>query len=332
MREVTMMNRISVDGYFAGPKGEIDWFIPDPEVDKAVHAGVGADTALFGRTTYELFESYWPKIETDLRAPEEARKTAKELTEMTKIVFSKTLKTVTWKNSKLFSQNLNEEVRKLKQEDGSGIVIFGSGTIVQQLSDSRLIDDYFFIVTPVILGKGKSLFQGINRLNLKLTETKHFESGNVLLHYKPDVQSEEEKGLVAKASISITAPIDKVWSAFTSPETIKLYMFGTTVVSDWTEGGPIVWKGEWQGREYEDKGVILKLEPKHLIKYTHFSPLSGKQDLPENYHKVTVELTAEDSETLVALSQDNNENEEERKHSESNWKDMLKKLKALLEM
>ena len=139
------------------------------------------------------------------------------------------------------------------------------------------------------------------------------------------------KGLMAKASISINAPADKIWNALTDPEVIKQYMFGTTVISDWREGRPIVWKGEWQGMTYEDKGVILKLKPERLIQYSHFSPLSGKPDLPENYHTVTIELVTAEAATNVMLSQDNNETEQERQHSEQNWKMMLEGLKKLLE-
>ncbi len=139
------------------------------------------------------------------------------------------------------------------------------------------------------------------------------------------------KGLIAKASISINAPVGKVWDALTNPEVIKQYMFGTNVISDWKEGSPIVWKGEWQEKKYEDRGVILKLEPERLIQYSHFSPLSGKPDLPENYHTVTVELVNDGAETTVSLSQDNNETEQAREHSEKNWKMMLDGLKKLLE-
>ncbi len=139
------------------------------------------------------------------------------------------------------------------------------------------------------------------------------------------------KGLIAKASISISVPVGKVWDALTNPEVIKQYMFGTNVISDWKEGSPIVWKGEWQGKKYEDKGVILKLEPERLIQYSHFSPLSGKPDLPENYHTVTVELSAEGAETRISLSQDNNPTEKSREHSEKNWAMMLASLKKLLE-
>jgi uncharacterized protein YndB with AHSA1/START domain len=108
-------------------------------------------------------------------------------------------------------------------------------------------------------------------------------------------------------------------------------MFGTDVVSDWREGSPIVWKSEWQGKKYEDKGVILSLQPRRLISYSHFSPLSGFPDAWENYHTVTIELSGAGAQTLVSLSQDNNVTEQAREHSETNWKMMLERLKKLLE-
>ena len=137
--------------------------------------------------------------------------------------------------------------------------------------------------------------------------------------------------LIAKVSTTINAPAQKVWDALTDPEVIRQYVFGTNVISDWKQGSPIVWKGEWQGKKYEDRGVILKLEPERLIQYSHFSPLSGKPDLPENYHTVTIELVSHGVETAVSLSQDNNETEQAREHSEENWKMMLDGLKKLLE-
>ena len=140
-----------------------------------------------------------------------------------------------------------------------------------------------------------------------------------------------KKDFIAKASTTINAPIAKVWDAFVNPQVIKKYMFGTTVASDWKEGSPITWKGEWEGRAYEDKGVILKIEPERLLKYSHFSPLSGQPDVPENYHKVTIELSRKGKQTAVSLSQDNNATEEARQHSEKNWKMMLAGLKKQLE-
>jgi uncharacterized protein YndB with AHSA1/START domain len=140
-----------------------------------------------------------------------------------------------------------------------------------------------------------------------------------------------KKDLIAKTSLTINAPRIKVWDALVNPEAIKKYMFGTNVVTNWKEGSPIVWKGEWQGKSYEDKGVILKLEPFQTLKYSHFSPLSGLTDKPENYHTVTVELSDDELHTNVSLSQDNNPNEQEREHSEENWGMMLVAMKKFLE-
>lgn len=140
-----------------------------------------------------------------------------------------------------------------------------------------------------------------------------------------------KKGLIAKASTTINAPVAKVWEALTKPEIIKQYMFGTNVVSDWKVGSSISWKGEWQGKSHEDKGKILKFEEERLLQYNHFSPLSGEPDMPENYHTVTIELSGDGRQTTISLSQDNNATEAAREHSEKNWKMMFDGLKKLLE-
>lgn len=140
-----------------------------------------------------------------------------------------------------------------------------------------------------------------------------------------------EQGLIAKVSITINTPIAKIWEALTKPEIIKQYMFGTDVVSDWKVGSSIVWKGEWLGKAYEDKGKILKIEQERILQYSHFSPLMGKPDVPENYHTVTVELSGNGNKTTVSLSQDGNVTEEAREHSEKNWNMMLDGLRKLLE-
>jgi uncharacterized protein YndB with AHSA1/START domain len=137
--------------------------------------------------------------------------------------------------------------------------------------------------------------------------------------------------LIARCSITVAAPAEKVWNALVTPAAIKRYMFGTTVISDWTEGSPIGWKGEWQGKKYEDKGVIRQLKPGRALQYTHFSPMSGLPDKPANYHTVTIQLSAEGSGTRVSLTQDNNPTEEARSHSEKNWAMMLDGLKKLVE-
>jgi uncharacterized protein YndB with AHSA1/START domain len=136
---------------------------------------------------------------------------------------------------------------------------------------------------------------------------------------------------IAKAQITINVPIAKVWDALVNPEMIKQYMFGTNAVSDWKEGSPIVWQGEWEGKPYEDKGVILKLKPERLLQYSHFSPLSGQSDVPEHYHTVMIELSPKGTGTMLMLSQDNNSSEEDREHSEMNWGMMLTGLKKFLE-
>lgn len=108
-------------------------------------------------------------------------------------------------------------------------------------------------------------------------------------------------------------------------------MFGADVVSDWQEGSPIVWQGEWQGQPYVDKGAILQFQPERLLQYTHFSPLSGAPDQPENYHTVTIELSPAGKGTHITLAQDNNASQEERARLESNWGMMLTALKQFLE-
>ena len=136
---------------------------------------------------------------------------------------------------------------------------------------------------------------------------------------------------VAKASTTIDAPAADVWNALINPQKIKKYMFGATVVSDFKEGSSIVWKGEFKGKPYEDKGRILRVQSGRLLEYSHFSPLTGEPDKPENYHTVTIALTDEGSRTRVMLSQNKNATEEARKHSEKNWSAMLEGLKKLVE-
>ena len=137
--------------------------------------------------------------------------------------------------------------------------------------------------------------------------------------------------LVATASTLIDASPAAVYKALTDPADVKQYFFGTTLTTNWNKGSPISWKGEWQGRSYEDKGTVLANEPNRKLEYTHFSPLAGKPDLPENYHTVTIELTPEGSGTRVTLEQDNNETEEAREHSTKNWEMMLGGLKKHVE-
>ena len=139
------------------------------------------------------------------------------------------------------------------------------------------------------------------------------------------------KGLIAHASIRIHAPNAKVWDALVNPKMIRKYMFGTEEFTEWREGGPIVWKGLWGGKSYEDKGIILKIELGKTLEYSHFSPLSRLPDVPENYHTLTYKLSGDGNHTFVSLSQDNNSTEEARKHSQKMWESLLTGLKKILE-
>ncbi|MDD1662291.1 MAG: SRPBCC domain-containing protein [Methanomicrobiales archaeon] len=139
------------------------------------------------------------------------------------------------------------------------------------------------------------------------------------------------KGIVARQSVFIRAPPARVWKALTDPDFIKEYLFGTQVSSDWKVGSPIRYRGVWEGRAYEDKGTVLRVVPERLLETTFWSSLSGLADTPENYKKVTYELIPEAGGTRLTVIQDNNTTEEERNHSEQNWKMVLEKLKDLLE-
>lgn len=134
-----------------------------------------------------------------------------------------------------------------------------------------------------------------------------------------------------KATNTINAPASKVWDALTKPELIKQYLFGTEVTTDWKVGSPITYKGAWEGKAFEDKGKVLKFDPEKSLISTHWSPLSGVPDTPENYHTVTYELTEKNGRTEVTITQDNNATQKEADHSTQNWKTVLDGMKKLLE-
>jgi uncharacterized protein YndB with AHSA1/START domain len=145
------------------------------------------------------------------------------------------------------------------------------------------------------------------------------------------VRPAASKGLVAKASVTIDAPKVEVWRALTTPKTIKEYMFGADVETDWRPGNPITWKGEWQGKQFTDKGEILAFEPERRLQYSHYSPISNQPDRPENYHTVTYDLSESDGRTTIHLAQDNNPDQETLEHSTQNWQMMLDGLKKAVE-
>lgn len=194
MRRIVMFNQLTADGYFAGLDGNLDWVVPDREFDKAVAAGLPATgTILFGRRTYELFQAFWPSAVDDTgtapdphggeRSPE-IRAIGMFINEATKLVFSRTLKDVTWKNSRIIHELDPREIGAMKRQPGADMMIFGSGSIVSQLTQHGLIDEYQFVVCPVLLGSGRPLFNGVSKSSrLNLLETKQYASGNVMLRY-----------------------------------------------------------------------------------------------------------------------------------------------------
>ena len=136
---------------------------------------------------------------------------------------------------------------------------------------------------------------------------------------------------VATSTITIGAPASRVWSVLTDPDAIKEFMFGTDVVTDWTVGGPIVWRGTWDGKEYQDRGSVLEFEPGRRLVVTHFSPLSGQEDAPENYHTLTWTLEDRAGTTKLTLSQDNNASAEAAGHSKGMWDSLVKSVKVIAE-
>ncbi|MES1223133.1 MAG: SRPBCC family protein [Bacteroidota bacterium] len=140
-----------------------------------------------------------------------------------------------------------------------------------------------------------------------------------------------KNNITGRVSIKINAPAARVWEALTTPAIIKQYFFGTTAISHWKVGSPIVFKGEWQGKEYEDKGAILDIVPNRLFRYSYWSSMSGIEDKPENYVPVSYELTDNGNSTKLTVIQENIPDEKMKKHSEENWNKVLKNLKQLLE-
>jgi dihydrofolate reductase len=186
MRKLIVFNHVSLDGYFVDNHGDMSWAKADhqdPEWDAFVAGNASGEGVLvFGRVTYEMMASFWPTP----FAIENMPTIAKGMNNMQKVVFSRTLDHVTWNNTTLVKGDLAAEIRKLKQQPGPGLAILGSGTIVSQLTQERLIDEYQIVVNPIILGAGRTMFEGVKeKLRLKPTQTRAFKNGNVLLRYEP---------------------------------------------------------------------------------------------------------------------------------------------------
>lgn len=181
MRRILAQEMMTVDGYFAGPHGELDWFVWDNVLkDLSVSMLRSVDTLLFGKVTYEMMAAYWPK------ATEEDPFITKAMNSLPKIVFSRSLEKADWNNTRLIREVVPEEIVRLKQQPGKDLVIFGSGSLVSSLAHLGLIDEYLLIVNPVVLGAGKPLFSGVNgTMPLTLLEARTLGSDNVLLRYRP---------------------------------------------------------------------------------------------------------------------------------------------------
>ncbi|MDF8263836.1 SRPBCC family protein [Luteipulveratus flavus] len=139
------------------------------------------------------------------------------------------------------------------------------------------------------------------------------------------------KGHVARSTVQIDAPPERVWQALTDPDLVETYMMGARVESDWQPGSPITWTGEFQGKKYTDKGEILAVEPNRRLELTHFSPLSGQEDVPDNYHTLVYTLSEQGGGTQLDLDQDNNASAEAAAESQQNWDQMMQGLKQAAE-
>ena len=184
MTKLVVYNAMSLDGYFTDANGDMSWAHKrDPEWQAFVSENAsGGGQLLFGRVTYELMASFWP---TPLAAQSNPI-VVERMNSLRKFVFSTTLKHAAWNNTTLLKGDLPAEVRKLKQEPGPNIVIMGSGSIVAQLADAGLVDEYQIVLNPLVVGNGRTLFEGVKRkLPMKLARSRAFGNGNVVLYYEP---------------------------------------------------------------------------------------------------------------------------------------------------
>jgi len=186
MRKLAVFNNVTLDGYFADSNGDMRWAhreSQDAEFNAFVAENAsGGGELVFGRITYALMASYWP---TPL-AMKNDPVVAEGMNKLPKVVFSRTLDKASWSNTKLVKGDVAAAMRKMKNEPGKDLAILGSGSIVSQLAQEGLIDEFQVMVNPVVLGKGRTMFDGVEKkLNLKLTRTRAFGTGNVLLCFEP---------------------------------------------------------------------------------------------------------------------------------------------------
>lgn len=186
MGKIMVFNSISLDGYFTDANSEMSFAhnpIPDAEWEAFVSGNAsGGGTLIFGRITYELMVKFWPTPAAAESMPE----VAEAMNNYQKVVFSRTMDKASWKNTRLVKTDLIGEIQKMKKEPGRDMAILGSGSIVSQLTQHGLVEEYQMVVIPVMLGKGRTMFEGIKeKVPLKLIRTRAFENGNVLLCYEP---------------------------------------------------------------------------------------------------------------------------------------------------
>ena len=186
MSNLIMFNQLSLDGFFVDARGDMSW-AHNAELDEEWDAFVegnarGGGLLVFGRVTHDLMASYWPTPLAEQNAPV----VAERMNDLPKLVFSRTLYESPWANTRMVSGDPATEIRRLREGSGPDMAIMGSGTIVTQLATEGLIDEYQFVIVPVAIGAGRSLFEGLTvKLNLRLADTRSFVNGNVLLTYEP---------------------------------------------------------------------------------------------------------------------------------------------------
>ena len=186
MRNLIFFMHTSLDGFVAGLNGEMDWInLDDAMFDFVATMTDQADTALYGRVTYEMMQSYWPTAGEQLNATKHDIEHSKWYNNVSKVVLSKTIQETGLHNTKVIGDQLSDNINKLKQQDGKNILIFGSPGASQSLLNQGLIDEFWLFVNPILLGQGMPLFKDITRtIKLKLVESKTFACGVIALHYK----------------------------------------------------------------------------------------------------------------------------------------------------
>ena len=190
MRKIISFMHISLDGFVAGPNGEMDWIKVDEEIFDHVGKRISeGDTALYGRVTYQMMESYWPTAADKLAATRHDIEHSKWYSKVHKVVLSKTMKDAALTNTTIISDNLLNNINKIKQQPGKDILLFGSPTATHALMQLNLIDGYWLFVNPVILGQGIPLFTNIkDKIKLNLLTTRQFTCGVTELNYIVDRQ------------------------------------------------------------------------------------------------------------------------------------------------